>query len=206
MTTIRVVPATAENWPQLGRVFGPRQKDPNSCWCQRFLRHEEADNRSALKREVQEQPVPVGLLAYRDDDVVGWTRVVPRSALPGVMENRALCRILDDDPHSWWGVLLRGAPRTPRQRRRRRAPRGRSGLGRRARRLSARRPSGRHPCARRHSLGICHLHRNSSHVPSGKIHRDRPHLPDPPADETQQPAPLAEPLAEHGEFADIRDE
>lgn len=102
MTTIRVVPATAENWPQLGRVFGPRQKDPNSCWCQRFLRHEEADNRSALKREVQEQPVPVGLLAYRDDDVVGWTRVVPRSTLPGVMENRALCRILDDDPHAWW--------------------------------------------------------------------------------------------------------
>lgn len=102
MTTIRVVPATAENWPQLGRVFGPRQKDPNSCWCQHFLRHEEADNRSALKREVQEQPVPVGLLAGRDDDVVGWTRVVPRSTLPGVMENRALCRILDDDPHAWW--------------------------------------------------------------------------------------------------------
>ncbi len=102
MTEVRIVPANAERWPQLGRVFGPREKDSTSCWCQRFLRHEEPDNRSALRREVQEAEVPVGLLAYRDDDTVGWTRVVPRSTLPGVTENRALARILDDDPAAWW--------------------------------------------------------------------------------------------------------
>ena len=102
MTTLRVLPATAENWPQLGRVFGPRQNDPTSCWCQRFLRHEEPDNRSALKREVHEQLVPIGLLAHHADDVVGWTRVVPRSTLPGITKNRALARILDDDPDAWW--------------------------------------------------------------------------------------------------------
>jgi GNAT superfamily N-acetyltransferase len=101
-TAVRVVPATAEQWPRLGHVFGAREKDPNSCWCQRFLRHEEPDNRSALGREVQEAEVPIGLLAYLDDDVVGWTRVVPRSTLPGVAENRALARILDDDPDAWW--------------------------------------------------------------------------------------------------------
>lgn len=102
MTAVRVVPATAERWPQLGRVFGAREKDPTSCWCQRFRRHEEPDNRSALHREVQDAKVPVGLLAYGDDDAVGWTRVVPRSTLPGVTENRALARILDDDPDAWW--------------------------------------------------------------------------------------------------------
>lgn len=102
MTKIRLAPATAESWPQLGRVFGPRQKDPTSCWCQRSLRHEEPDNRSALRREVHERQVPIGLLVYRDDDVVGWTPVVPRSTLPGVMENRALARILNDDPDAWW--------------------------------------------------------------------------------------------------------
>ena len=101
-TAVRVVPATAEQWPRLGHVFGAREKDPNSCWCQRFLRHEEADNRRALGREVQEAEVPIGLVAYLDDDVVGWTRVVPRSTLPGVTENRALARILDDDPDAWW--------------------------------------------------------------------------------------------------------
>jgi GNAT superfamily N-acetyltransferase len=102
MTAVRVVPATRESWPQLGRVFGVREKDPTSCWCQRFRRHDEPDNRSALQREVQTVDVPVGLLAYREDDAVGWTRVVLRSTLPGVTENRALARILDDDPDAWW--------------------------------------------------------------------------------------------------------
>jgi GNAT superfamily N-acetyltransferase len=101
-TAVRVVPATADQWPRLGHVFGAREKDPNSCWCQRFLRHEEPDNWSALGREVQEAEVPIGLLAYLDGDVVGWTRVVPRSTLPGITENRALARILDDDPDGWW--------------------------------------------------------------------------------------------------------
>ena len=99
---MRVVAATAERWPDLGRVFGPREKNPASCWCQRFRRHEEPDNRGALHREVHEADLPVGLLAIVDDHVVGWTRVVPRSTLPGITENRALARILDDDPDAWW--------------------------------------------------------------------------------------------------------
>ena len=99
---VLVVPATIERWPEFGWVFGPRAKDPTSCWCQRFLRHEEPDNRTALQREVQEAELPVGPLAYRDDVAVGWTRVVPRSTLPGITENRALARILDEDPDAWW--------------------------------------------------------------------------------------------------------
>jgi GNAT superfamily N-acetyltransferase len=45
---------------------------------------------------------PVGLLAVTRDQVVGWTRVVPRSALPGVTENRALAQVLEEDPDAWW--------------------------------------------------------------------------------------------------------
>lgn len=102
MTVVRIVPATAERWPDLGRAFGPREKNRHSCWCQRFLRHEEPDNQSALQREIQDAGEPVGLLAYCGDEVVGWTRVVPRSTLPGITTNRALARILDDDPRAWW--------------------------------------------------------------------------------------------------------
>ena len=103
MNAVRVVPATADTWPGLGRAFGPRAKDPTSCWCQRFRRHQELDNRSALHREVETARLPVGLLAIGgDEDVVGWTRVVPRSTLPGVTENRALARILDADANAWW--------------------------------------------------------------------------------------------------------
>jgi hypothetical protein len=37
MTTVRVVPATAERWPQLGRVFGPREKDPRRAGANGFV-------------------------------------------------------------------------------------------------------------------------------------------------------------------------
>ena len=85
---VRIVPATAEQWPRLGHVFGSREKDPSSCWCQRFLRHGESDNRSALRREVQDAEVPIGLLAYLDDSIVGIrhlhrnSRHVPTSHVP----------------------------------------------------------------------------------------------------------------------------
>ena len=102
MTTMHVVPATADMWPQLGRVFGPREKNPDSCWCQRFRRHQEPDNRAALQREIHEADLPVGLLAIIDDDMVGWTRVVPRSTLPAITGHRALARILEEDPDAWW--------------------------------------------------------------------------------------------------------
>jgi GNAT superfamily N-acetyltransferase len=99
---VQIVPATADRWPELGRAFGPRESDPGSCWCQRFRRHDEPDNRAALQREITRADTPVGLLAVAEGRVVGWTRVVPRSTLPGVTGNRALARILDDDPDAWW--------------------------------------------------------------------------------------------------------
>lgn len=102
VSTVRVVPATAERWPQVGRAFGPREKNADSCWCQRFRRHQEPDNRAALRREIYEADLPIGLLALLDDDVVGWTRVVPRSTLPAITEHRTLTRILGEDPDAWW--------------------------------------------------------------------------------------------------------
>jgi GNAT superfamily N-acetyltransferase len=42
------------------------------------------------------------LLAYLDDRPVGWTRVVPRNTLPGIVGNTALRRLLDDDASAWW--------------------------------------------------------------------------------------------------------
>ena len=100
--TVRILPAAASSWPELGRAWGPREKNPDSCWCQRFRRHDEPDNRTALEHEVREAEVPVGLLAYLDEEVVGWTRVVPRSTLPGITGNRALARVLEPDPDAWW--------------------------------------------------------------------------------------------------------
>lgn len=100
--TISVEPATASRWPDVVTVFDQRGAKPNSCWCQRFRRHDEPSNRAALQREFATATIPFGLLAYIDDRPAGWSRVVPRHTLPGILANRALRRIVDDDDSAWW--------------------------------------------------------------------------------------------------------
>lgn len=100
--TVHVEPATADRWADIAPVFGPQGRRPDSCWCQRFRDSDAPDNRAALREEVTHDDVPVGLIAYDGAEPVGWTRVVPRSSLPGITRNRALAGILDDDPAAWW--------------------------------------------------------------------------------------------------------
>jgi GNAT superfamily N-acetyltransferase len=107
-----VQPATADRWDDLVTVFGRRGQDPSWCWCQRFLTPANnspasltdpiRDNRQALRREITRAVVPPGLIAYVDDQPVGWTRVGPRSNFAAVGANRALARVLNEDPGAWW--------------------------------------------------------------------------------------------------------
>jgi GNAT superfamily N-acetyltransferase len=102
---LHVRPATPDRWPDVVAVFGRRGEDPSWCWCRRFLDTEPepaSDHRSALREEITQALVPPGLLAYDGDQPVGWTRVVPRASLPGVIGNRALARVLSEDPGTWW--------------------------------------------------------------------------------------------------------
>lgn len=93
------------------KVFGRRGDDPSWCWCRLFLGApavESAtpgsgpDNRRALRQEITHAEVPPGLLAYVENEPVGWTRVGPRSNFPRVSGNRALAKVLTDDPGVWW--------------------------------------------------------------------------------------------------------
>src|SRR5258708_10276050 len=108
--SIQVQPATADRWSDLVKVFGRRGEDRSWCWCRLFLRspsHESSasgpvpDNRDALRQEINHAPVPPGLIAYVGTDPVGWTRVGPRSAFPGVSSNKPLAKRLTDDPAAW---------------------------------------------------------------------------------------------------------
>ena len=56
----------------------------------------------------------MGLIAYLDGHPVGWTRVGPRSTFPRVGGNRALTRILTDDPGAGWVTCF--AIRSPHRR------------------------------------------------------------------------------------------
>ncbi|MDQ0375548.1 GNAT family N-acetyltransferase [Cellulomonas humilata] len=102
MQAIRVETATPDRWSDVVAAFGGRASAPGSCWCQRFRTHDQPSNRDELHREIEAADVPVGLVAYVDGSPAGWSRVVPRATLPGVTGNRALRRLLDDDPVAWW--------------------------------------------------------------------------------------------------------
>jgi GNAT superfamily N-acetyltransferase len=104
--TVAVVPAAPGTWSDVAQVFGARAARNDSCWCQRFCAHDERDNRSALQHEITTSDVPVGLLAYHDDEPVGWSRVVPRRTLPGIVGNRSLQRVLERDPRAWWAACV----------------------------------------------------------------------------------------------------
>ena len=108
---VQVRPATADRWSDLVRVFGRRGEDPSWCWCQLFLGSSTSDsaatgpgpdNRGALCQEIIHAAVPPGLLAYVKDQPVGWTRVGPRSDFPRLNGNRALAKVLIEDPRVWW--------------------------------------------------------------------------------------------------------
>jgi GNAT superfamily N-acetyltransferase len=102
--SIQVHPATPDRWSDLVAVFGRRGEDPSWCWCRRFLEEtgRTRDNREALRQEIARAAIPPGLLAYVEGQPVGWTRVGPRSDFRGVSGNRALARVLADDPGAWW--------------------------------------------------------------------------------------------------------
>lgn len=105
--SIHVRSATADRWDDVATLFGRS----GSCWCQVFVRSRSAkpdaddgppSKRAALHDEITAAVVPPGLIAYLDDHPVGWTRVGPRSTLPGVLGNRALAKVLTDDGGVWW--------------------------------------------------------------------------------------------------------
>lgn len=103
--SVEVRPATPERWADVAAVFAGR-RGADACWCQRFRRHDSVDNQTALRSEIDTSSVPIGLVAYDDERPAGWSRVVPRSTLPGVIENGALRRLLERDDVSggeaWW--------------------------------------------------------------------------------------------------------
>ena len=95
-----VVPATAERWDDVVRVFeGPG--DPGRCWCQWFFRGASAyrvdaePNRAALRAQLDGGSP--GVLGYLDGVPSGWCAVAPRAAYTRLTRSMLL-RGLDDPP------------------------------------------------------------------------------------------------------------
>lgn len=98
---LRIVPANEATWPDLQAVFGVRGA-PAACWCQRYKMQPKEAWRSvgpdALAARLREQTAcgqpeatdTTGLVAYLDDEPVGWCAIDPRSANARLLRN---CRV-----------------------------------------------------------------------------------------------------------------
>jgi GNAT superfamily N-acetyltransferase len=95
---VLTVPANEASWEDLQAVFG-RRGTAVVCQCQRYkLRRREsfgsfpAEERAARLREQTgcgdpAAPSTSGLVAYLDDEPVGWCAVEPRTAYEGLLRN-----------------------------------------------------------------------------------------------------------------------
>jgi GNAT superfamily N-acetyltransferase len=93
---------TADRWPDLERLFGPRGAC-GGCWCMwfrlrrsQFIKQKGPSNKRAFKKIVCAGEVP-GLLAYVGDEPIGWCAVAPREEFEVLGRSRVL-KPVDDRP------------------------------------------------------------------------------------------------------------
>lgn len=105
-TDLRIVPLTTERWDDLAGLFGPRGADAG-CWCMFFRRCNQdrfgtpERNREDLHALASDDPAP-GLLAYDDDQAVGWVGLGPRRTFTRLERSRKYAAV-DDLPV--WSVV-----------------------------------------------------------------------------------------------------
>ena len=100
-------PLTSDRWSDFERLFG-RHGAMGGCWCMwwrqtasEFSEHRGEDNRRAHQAMVKEGRC-TGLLAYLDDQPIGWCAVGPRADYPRLMRSRILAPI---DGADVWAVV-----------------------------------------------------------------------------------------------------
>ncbi len=86
--TVEVKPATIERFDDVAIMLGPKNPASSVCWClshrldSRTNRELLGPARGEYVRTLCSRDVAPGVLAYDDDEVVGWAAVAPRSELP----------------------------------------------------------------------------------------------------------------------------
>ena len=97
---LKIRPVTASRWKDLEKLFGPRGACAG-CWCMYWrLPHSQykkqlgARNKRALKKIVASGAKP-GLLAYADEEPVGWCATAPREDYPRLANSRTLGKVAE---------------------------------------------------------------------------------------------------------------
>ncbi|WP_395244208.1 GNAT family N-acetyltransferase [Agromyces sp. MMS24-K17] len=108
---IEVRPAT--RYADVATMVGPKRPDANVCFCLSYripskenlaLRGPERGER--VRRLVEEEAIPPGVLAYDGDEVAGWAAVHPRADTT-FARNRKIPHVDDLDVWSVWCIRVR---------------------------------------------------------------------------------------------------
>lgn len=100
---IEIHPATPERWDDVTEIFSGKG-DAGKCWCA-FWYQSNKDfragwgdaNRAVLEGRVRDGAAP-GVLAYIDEEPVGWAGVAPRAAFDRLVRNTQSLKAVDDRP------------------------------------------------------------------------------------------------------------
>lgn len=103
-TDLLVRPVTAANWDDFEHLFTQRGS-PHYCWCgvYRFAdnhRRAKAEKKAGMRRLVS-NATPIGVLAYKDDEPVGWCSIAPRESYAKLERSRTMPRVTDPETSTW---------------------------------------------------------------------------------------------------------
>ena len=106
---ITVKPATV--FADVKEVVGPKHPDASVCWCLTYrlpAKENKALTGPARGKRVAEmlQKGPIGVLAYDEDEVVGWAAVAPRSETT-FDRSRTIPRVDDADVWCVWCIRVK---------------------------------------------------------------------------------------------------
>lgn len=104
---LKILPLVPERWDDFERLFGEKGAC-GGCWCMwwrlkrsDFEKNKGKENKKAMKRIVNSGEVP-GLLAYQENEPIGWCSISKRDSYPVLERSRILKRI---DQEEVWSVV-----------------------------------------------------------------------------------------------------
>lgn len=109
---IEVAPAGLERFDDVAIMLGPKNPSSSVCWClshrldAKLNRELTGPARADAVRTLCSREVAPGVLAYEDDEVVGWAAVAPRSELP-FARSRKIPHVDDLPVWSAWCIRVR---------------------------------------------------------------------------------------------------